>query len=60
MVTDHRGIVPQYDVKFGEALEAKVFNSQGQKIIADLESKLALKIDTLSYNNKEEFAFYYP
>ncbi len=60
MVTDHRGVVPQYDVKFGETLESKVFNAQGQKIITELDSKLALKMDTLSYNNKEEFTFYYP
>lgn len=60
MVTDQRGIVPQYDVKFGETLDANVFNTQGQKIIAELDHKLALKMDTLSYNNKDEFTFYYP
>lgn len=60
MVTDHRGVVPQYDVKFGEALDNNVFNAQGQKIIAELDQKLALKVDTLSYLNKDEFAFYYP
>lgn len=60
MVTDHRGVVPQYDVKFGEALDNNVFNAQGQKIIAELDRKLALKMDTLSYNNKDEFTFYYP
>ena len=60
MVTDQRDIVPQYDIKFGEDLEFSSFNSQGQKLIAEIDKKFALKMDTLSYTNKDEFALYYP